>query len=320
MRSVEVVEIASEKAGTALSLHHFNSQQAPSLLLVAGQHGRELTPIFAATRLIKMLEDRGIWGHICIIPIVNLPGVAAGTRENPVDGRNINRCYGEQPQSTLSEAIAAEVLKIAGNYDIVVDLHAAGRARYLPHVIIHRAEDAELAAVFELNFVITRKHSPDESGTGLTRYLAGCGRPALTLELGAGEMVRDADVNVGLNAIKRLLRHLGMDPLTENALYAPKQQKLEKQIYSNDVRKIIKAGYDMLICWQIDLGAKVAKGKSLGCSIRVDNPDEPAGVVSAPVSGKIIYLRDRSLVQKGETLFMLIPDSLHNTIGGHLSG
>ncbi len=321
MRSVEVVEIASEKAVTSLALHQFYSQQTPSLLLVAGQHGRELTPIFVATRLINMLEESGICGgRIGIIPIANLPGVVAGTRENPVDGRDINRCYREQPQSTFSEAIAAEVLKIAADYDIVVDLHAAGRARYLPHVIIHRAEDAELAIVFDLDFVITRKNSADESGSGLTRYLAACGRQALALELGAGEIVRDADVSSGLNALARLLRHLGMYPPAEKSLELPKRQTLEQQIYSHDVRKIIKAEYDMLAYWQIELGTEVAKGTPLGCSIRVDKPDEPADIVSAPLSGKIIYLRDRSLVRKGETLFMLIPDSPHHTIGGDMRG
>lgn len=316
MRSVEIVEIGVERAKAFLSLHHFGSQSSPSLLFVAGQHGRELTSIFVATRLIEMLKDTGLrTGHICVIPVVNLPGVAAGTRDNPVDGTNINRCYNDQPKSTFSEIIASEVLKIAGNYDVVIDLHSADRARYLSHVIIHREEDAELARVFGLNFVIMRNNSQNEGGTGLTLYLADHGRQAMTLELGAGEVVRDSDVVGGLGAIERFLVHLGMSSLKEDFRYFSKPQQLKNRLYLYDAREIIKAGYDMLVCWQTLLGNNVCKGELLGRSIRVENPDESAAII-APISGKIIYLRDRSLVQKGETLFMLIPD----TQGGDVRG
>ena len=94
MRKVERIEVMGERAKTILSLYQFSYQNSPSILFVAGQHGRELTPIFVATRLIEKLEQIQLQaGCVGVIPVVNLRGVLAGMRDNPVDGKNINWCY-----------------------------------------------------------------------------------------------------------------------------------------------------------------------------------------------------------------------------------
>ncbi len=309
MRSVERIKVTIGQVHTTLSLHQFGYQNSPSILFVAGQHGRELTPIFVAVRLIEKLEQTELCsGRVGVIPVANLPGVVAGTRENPIDGMNLNRCYCDEPGSSLSEAIAVEILKIAGNYDIVIDLHAAGRARYLPHVIIHREEDIELATEFDLNFIIMRGHTRDESGYGLTHYLACQGKQAITVELGAGEVVRDADVVNGVSALERFLVHLGVLHREENLQSVPKQQRDTSQVFLHDIRESAKAEHNMLICWKTKLGTRVRKGELLGYSIQIDDPGTLIDPISAPMSGQIIYLRDNSLAQKTETLFMMIPD------------
>lgn len=309
MRNVERIEVAGKRAKTILSLYQFGHQNSPSVLFVAGQHGRELTPIFVAAQLIEKLKHVELHtGCVGVVPAVNLRGIIAGTRYNPIDGMNINWCYNDNARATLSEAIASKILEIAENYDVVIDLHAASRARYLPHVIIHREEDIGLAAEFGLNFIIMRTHYQDETGHGLTWYLAHHGKQAVVLELGAGEVVRDADVVDGLTAVEKFLVHLGVLPRKGHLKSVPKQQKDTSQVFLHDIRDSVKAEYDMLICWQTKLGANVRKGDMLGYSIRVDAPDASIKNIVAPASGQIIYLRDSSLVQKAETLFMMIPD------------
>lgn len=309
MRKVERIEVPGGRAKTILSLYQFGYRNSPSVLFVAGQHGRELTPIFVAVRLIEKLENLTLHaGCVGIIPVVNLPGVTAGTRDNPIDGKNINWCYHDNAGTTLSETIASKILEISGNYDIVIDLHAAGKARYLPHVIIHREEDIELAAEFELNFIIMRSHYQDETGHGLTWYLARHGKQAMVLELGSGEVVRDGDVVDGLTALEKFLLHLGVLPRKVNLQNVSNAQKDTSQVFLHDIRDSVKAEYDMLICWQTKLGTTVHKGEILGYAIRVDDPDTSMQSIVAPTSGQIIYLRDSSLVQKAETLFMMLPD------------
>ena len=71
----------------------------------------------------------------------------------------------------------------------------------------------------------------------------------------------------------------------------------------------MKADDDMLICWNIVLGARVQQGDILGDCIRLNAPGDMIHPITAPVSGRLIYLRDRSLVQKSETLCMILSDA-----------
>lgn len=290
-----------------LELYEFGAQASPSVLFVAGQHGRELTSIFVAYLLREFLQQTPLQqGRVGILPLVNFPGVIAGTRENPIDGKDLNRCYQTRPGTTPSATLASRVLERAHTYDIVVDLHAAGRARYLSHVIVHREDDLPLAAEFGLNFIIKRLLG---SGYGLSSYLALHGKPAVTLELGGGEVVRKGDVLEGIHALKRflILRGIFASGNSQHKILPQEQEKIQFSL--DNLRKIVKADNDMLICWNTELGARVQKGDVLGDCIRLNKSVDIIRPTIAPVSGRLIYLRDRSLVHKSETLCMILCDT-----------
>lgn len=292
------------------TLHEFGLQSTPSVLFVAGQHGRELTPIFVAHHLLAYLQQTPLQqGRVGILPVVNFQGIIAGTRENPIDGKDINRCYQTQPGNASSELLASRVLQLAQSYEIIVDLHAAGRARYLSHVIIHREEDLPLAAEFGLNFILKRTQPVEGSGYGLSFYLALHGKPAFTLELGAGEVVRKSDVSKGIHALKRFLIQRGilLSGNSQQEIFIQQQEQVQFSL--DNLRKIVKADNDMLICWNIALGVRVQQGDILGDFIDLNTPDDVIHPIKAPVSGRVFYLRDRSLVQKSETLCMILCDT-----------
>ena len=293
-----------------LEIYEFGSQSSPSVLFVAGQHGREFTPIFVAHHLLEHLQHTPLQqGRVGIVPLVNFQGVAAGMRENPIDGKDLNRCYQARPGNTSSDLLAFEVLQLAQSYNMVVDLHAAGRARYFSHVIIHREEDLPLAAEFGLNFILKREQSDHSSGYGLSSYLALHGKPAVTLELGAGEIVRKSDISEGVHALKRFLVQRRILPSGNAQQEILTQQQEQVQFSLDNLRKIVKADDDMIICWNIALGVWVQQGEVLGDFIGLNAPGDIIRPIIAPVSGRLIYLRDRSLVQKSETLCMILSDA-----------
>jgi len=271
----------------------------PSVLIVAGQHGGEITGMGVAHRLIEYLKSIDIQGRVAIVSILNVWGARSGSRENPLDGININSCYGGGGESPSSR-LAGLVMELAAGHDYVLDLHSAGYARYERHIIFHRDSDIEVARCFGFRFLIKRLTGKEGKGGSLTSVLSGLGKVALTLELGGGHVVYPEDLEGGVEGILRFLGRVG---LVDVGL------SLEKtaldRVYKEDCRVFIKAEEEGIYLPGVELGGEVKGGESLGGFIPLDGSGPKK--VEAPQGGWLIYLRDKSRIGRGETIAALIP-------------
>jgi predicted deacylase len=186
------------------------------ILIVAGIHGRENGGIQTAYALLdRLAEISDFRGVIDVLPVANPAGFAAETRDNPVDGKNLGECFSEfgvdhpnRNGSSQTEGIARSILARLDGCAHLLDLHSAGEARYLPHAIFFRKEDARSAAAAGLPFALLRTTTREGAKAGMLCQAAlERGIPALALELGGGITTWPEDVDIGIRAILSLLAY-----------------------------------------------------------------------------------------------------------------
>lgn len=126
-----------------------NNGVGPTALLTGGNHGDEYEGPIALYELARTLRADDITGRVIIVPAMNYPAFAAGTRTSPIDKGNLNRSFPGRPDGTVTEKIAdyfqRELLPLA---DIVLDFHSGGRTLdFLPfcaaHILADKMQEAK---------------------------------------------------------------------------------------------------------------------------------------------------------------------------------
>jgi predicted deacylase len=202
--------------------------KGPVLVLIAGTHGYEYPGITALQRIRKALDPNQLSGTVIMVHIASLPSFLGRTIYNsPVDGKNLNRMYPGDPDGSLSQRIAhlltSEVIDRA---DYLIDLHAGdGNEALRPFVYMPVTGETELdeaskglAMAFGLDHIVideaplrSREDSVYTDQTALVR-----GIPAITTETGQMGLNDDYWVDMAVDGIFNVLRHLEMIPGNEN--------------------------------------------------------------------------------------------------------
>ena len=102
-------------------------KEGPILLVLAGVHGSEYTPIVATQRLAHDLDPARLdQGALILVHMSNFPSyIGRSIYTSPVDGKNLNRIFPGSKNGSLTEAIAnflvEEVYPVAA---AVMDMHS----------------------------------------------------------------------------------------------------------------------------------------------------------------------------------------------------
>jgi predicted deacylase len=296
-------------------VHYRLGQGQRRLLIMAGVHGREHGGVQAAYELLERLAARPLRGQIDILPVCNPMAYAAESRFTPGSERNMSLTFTVGPPHDLTEALSQAVLALAEGTEMVLNLHSAGPARYLPHVMFYRSEDAEWAASLGLPFAIMPRGldaMPDHIAARLQPE-----QRTVTLELGGGIVAYPEDVAVGVEAVLALL---GRSGFLEPGDYE-REPTPPEMIYMYDARLFVRAPAEGAFYTQARLGADFLQGEPFGFWVPLDGlqpqpvlcpelcPESIEGLAEglAPEAGKLIYLRTRNRVSQGETLAMFLP-------------
>ena len=268
------------------------------VLIMAGVHGREHGGIQTAYELLQRLAGVTLRGRVDILPICNPMAYEAETRFTPHNGRDMSRAFSEASPGDLVEALAQAVLALARPAQVVLNLHSAGEARYLPHAIYYRAQDADWASRLGLPFIITYR-GPDELRGHIATHLQPEQR-AVTLELGGGVVAYPEDVARGLEVILALLGRMGMlGPGDHELTPTPPERH-----YTRDARVFVRAPCEGAFYTRFHPGVDLAEGEPFGHLVPLDQPHPK--LIQSPITGKLIYLRTRNRVARGDTLAMFL--------------
>ncbi|AKI01963.1 ectoine utilization protein EutE [Hoeflea sp. IMCC20628] len=189
----------------------------PTALLTGGNHGDEYEGPIALFDLARSLKAEDVSGRVIIVPAMNYPAFAAGTRTSPIDKGNMNRCFPGRPDGTATEKIADYFQRVLlPNADIVLDFHSGGKTLdFLPfcaaHILadkIQEAQSFELVEAFGAPFSM-RMLEIDAIGMYDTAA-EEMGKTFITTEIGGAGTATATSVMIAKRGVSNVLKAAGI--------------------------------------------------------------------------------------------------------------
>lgn len=285
----------------------------PRLLVTGGVHGDEFEPILAIRRLIRLFEgdDPLVSGSVTFIPVVNEAAFFRGHRCAD-DGLDLARtCPGRRDGSITEQtaALLSERIRSATHY---IDLHTGGtELSVLPLAGYNLVSDAEvletqrrMARAFNLPLIWGTAANLDGRSLSVAR---DAGVPAIYCEY-LGSATRNKEgVEAYFSGVLNVMADLGM-------IHRGQPGNRVEQVFedtrpgSGHMQVCHPAPMDGCFEPAHDLGDRIEKGQPIGHVL------DFTGDVSLPVpadeSGRLIVLRTFPRVRKGDSVGVILPDSI----------
>ena len=189
----------------------------PVALLTGANHGDEYEGPLALVDLARSLKADEVTGTVIIVPAMNYPAFAAGTRVSPLDGVNMNRAFPGVPDGTPTQKIAdyfqRTLLPMA---DVVLDFHSGGKTLdFLPfaasHVLDDKVQERQCRAArdaFNAPFSVEMR---EIDALGMYDDAAEMmGKVFVTTELGGQGTATPATTGIARKGVRNLLIHAGI--------------------------------------------------------------------------------------------------------------
>ncbi len=233
-------------------------------LIIAGVHGAEIGSVLIAREIKGWVESRGL-EDVKVIPEVNLEAVERKQRENPKDGKDLNRIFPGDENGTESEQIAHRIFQKGKDFDRIIDLHTYGKnSRCVPYMLTDLNED------YNRDFCekVGLNNAVQTGGTGGQLFLetSKLGTPSMIIEAGGSEWYRDE-----LESVKRAVLAFIFDEEKDN--------EVTYYEYYERVRPDFQGYFEH----KIEPGTRVEKGEVLGLLA-----EEP---IKSPFTGFILGLK-----------------------------
>lgn len=189
----------------------------PTALLTGANHGDEYEGPIALFDLARNLQPEEVRGRVIIVPAMNQPAFAAGTRTSPIDRGNMNRSFPGRPDGTVTEKIADYFQRVLlPMADVVLDFHSGGRTLdFLPfcaaHILPDKRQEAEafrLVRAFGAPYSV-RMLEIDAAGMYDTAA-EEMGRIFVTTELGGGGTAGARTTGIAIRGCRNLLVAAGI--------------------------------------------------------------------------------------------------------------
>jgi len=277
------------------------AKPGPTLFVNGGLHGAEYPAIETVIRLGNTLDPREISGTVILMPVLNMPAFRNRTPfVCPVDNVNPNRVFPGDPNGSYSEQMVhALVTEFIAHADAYIDLHGGDIPEDLvPFVICRGGSDPvdvkskEMAMAFGLPYVLTVS-KPVQVAKGSSSYVGAADRgvPAILAEAGAvGQLQRDA-VEVLVNGVLNVMRHLGMmAPTAKRQIPSTKHQGNSKSQASMMLTSFEWVYSKHAGMWysRVAAGNLIEKGQEIGAIGSLFG--ETLETIIAPVSGTVLFL------------------------------
>ncbi len=274
--------------------------EGPTALLTGANHGDEYEGPIALFDLARRLRAEDVTGRAIILPAMNHPAFAAGTRTSPIDRGNLNRAFPGRPDGTVTEKIAdyfqRHLLPLA---DIVLDFHSGGRTLdFLPYAAAHALADKRQEALcFSAVAAFSAPYSMrmiEIDAVGMYDTAAEeMGKIFVTTELGGGGTSRAETVRIARQGTMNVLRHAG---IVAGAVASQPTQWLDMP--SGDCFSF--AEDEGMIETMVDLGEAVVEGQIV---VRIHAVGRTGGApheIRAKLSGILTARHFPGLVKPGD--------------------
>ncbi len=272
----------------------------PRVAITAGIHGAEYVSIAALREVILALDPAEVRGSIVAVLTASPAAFAARSiYVNPLDGRNLNRCFPGDEAGSPTERLARWLTDhvIAGS-DAFLDMHCGDMNEAL--VSFTGIEDTGDAAVDARSRALADAYGlrylligPSPGTT--TTAAAALGIPAVLAEVGGQGRWPAEDVALHAAGLRRWLRAAGI------LAHAPDEPRHATEILPTEAW--MRAGTTGYWHPAVEVGQRVAGGTIVG-EVR-----DAFGAVherpKAPIDGVVIFLVTSLAMNAGDPLLAL---------------
>lgn len=183
--------------------------EGPILGITAALHGNELNGVSIIHQLWKKIDERELTGTIVLVPVLNIPGFLAGTREFS-DGTDLNRIMPGKESGNTSEVYAHAIMhKIIKHFKYHIDLHTASFGRINSLYVradLSKPEVAKMAELQEPQIIVNKS---GELGT-VRGEAAKLGVSGITVEVGDSHLFQRQHIRPSIFGVNNVLVELGM--------------------------------------------------------------------------------------------------------------
>lgn len=272
----------------------------PTALLTGANHGDEYEGPIALQSLANTLKPEEITGRVIVLPMMNMPAFAAGTRCSPIDGANMNRSFPGKPDGTVTQKICDYIAtQLVPQADIVLDFHSGGRTLdFLPFAAAHilegkQQEAACMAAMQAFNAPYSvRMLEIDNVGMFDTEVEAQ-GKVFVTTELGGAGTATARTAAIAHKGVRNLLIHaqiLSGDLIIDETV----------QLDMPDDSCFVFAQRAGLVEYKYDLGDAVCAGDTIALIWPSDRTGEQPQMCRAARDGILTARHAPGLIKVGD--------------------
>ncbi|MEO0613285.1 MAG: succinylglutamate desuccinylase/aspartoacylase family protein [Pseudomonadota bacterium] len=211
----------------------------PTVLMVAGVHGYEFSPILAAQRLADEIAPEDLSGTLIIVRVAHISAFERRSPYvNPFDRKNLNRSFPGKADGTQTQRIAwALSSRLIPAADFVLDVHGGDGAEWLDAFVgvyggpLASGYPAAFTFAEAMGFPNLVRYSMNTQmqvnvGRSLNRQAVAQGLPTILVEIGQNGSRAPHHVDAIVAGIKNGLHTLGMlkTPATPKSPVAPKSR------------------------------------------------------------------------------------------------
>jgi predicted deacylase len=277
------------------------------LVAIGSTHGNEYEGPVAIKHLLQEIDVADVSGRLILIPVLNAAAFAAGTRDTPEDGANLNRAFPGDGGGGITARFADFITRqIFPHVHVVIDLHAGGRVARFPMVAsFHHVADSvqrcemELAAR-DFGVPIVMIYQDNTPGL-LTSSAEKLGKITIGSELGWGQAVNRTGVAMARQGILRAAVRQGLlrGALPANRHCAASEQRL---VDTSDPACSLLAPFAGHFEPTVARGEHVAAGKRVGYLHDFDRIDAAAHTLNAPHDGYVVCQGWEARVLQGQVV------------------
>ncbi len=269
----------------------------PTVLVSGGVHGGEYPGIAAAVSVARRLDAAGLRGTVIVLHLTNPPAFWGKSQYwNPLDGKNLNRCFPGDPEGSASERMAAAVTEIAKSADYWIDMHGGdiheALVPFATYADLGTAEVRETAHRMAAAYGIPRLLVSSGFAGGTFETGAQLGKPAILAEAGQmGQLDPDSE-RTHVEGVENVLRLVGVLP-------GDAVRHAEPVVYTDSIwSRAAAPGF-----WRcaVHAGDQVAEGDLVGTL--TDVYGDLLQEVTAPQSGEVLFVATSYAIGADDPLF-----------------
>lgn len=268
----------------------------PTVLVSGGVHGGEYPGIAAVIEVARRLDPAQLRGRVIVLHLTNPPAFWARSQYwNPLDGKNLNRCFPGDPAGSASERMAAAVIGVAREAQFWVDLHGGDIHEALIPFTIYSSVGSEdvrqTARRMAEAYGIPRLLESSSVAGGSYQAAAELGIAAILPEAGQVGQLDQVSERMHVEGVENVLRLLGV-------LDGRPREPGPAETY----RSFVWSRAEVQGLWRsaVSVGQRVQEGQIAG--VLTDVYGDALKVVPAPADGEVLFAATSYAIGEGDPL------------------